>query len=262
MYSIYKHTNKENGKVYVGITSKPVEQRWANGHGYKNNLVFYKDILEYGWNNFTHEIICTCDTYEEALQLEEHYIKENINNCYNVAKATSTVSMHSKPITKSCTVSFTKNTAQKSYHLHISKVNIPIVEKPKNRRSCPVSQYSMDGVLLNVFPSAKIASNKTGINHGSIISCCKGGRSTGQAQKGAGGYIWRYNIDSLNKFPDIHVANKKVYQFDKNHDLICTYDSAIQAALKNNIPYSRMIYICSGRASSHFAFGYYWEYEE
>ena len=39
MYSVYKHTNKENKKVYIGITSRQVEQRWANGHGYKNNLI-------------------------------------------------------------------------------------------------------------------------------------------------------------------------------------------------------------------------------
>ena len=41
-FFVYKHTNKINGKVYVGITSrKDVKIRWGtNGIGYKNNYHF------------------------------------------------------------------------------------------------------------------------------------------------------------------------------------------------------------------------------
>ena len=258
MYSVYKHINKENKKVYIGITSRQVEQRWANGHGYKNNLTFYKDILKYGWDNFTHEIICTCDTYEEAIKLEEQYIKENINNCYNVSKTACTVRMHKEPDTNVCT----DNNAQKSFQWHNHMAQIPLVEKPKRRHSYPVSQYSMDGTLLNVFASAKEASIATNINNADITSCCKGRRGNGKKSHGAGGYIWRYNIDKLDEFPDHPTANKKVYQFDSDYNLIRSYDSAIQAALENSIPYNKMLYLCSGRSASQFALGYYWRYEE
>ena len=37
-YCVYKHTNKENGKVYIGITScLDTNERWKDGFGYKDN---------------------------------------------------------------------------------------------------------------------------------------------------------------------------------------------------------------------------------
>ena len=41
-WSVYEHTNKENGKMHIGITSKAnVEQRWREGRGYSKNPRFY-----------------------------------------------------------------------------------------------------------------------------------------------------------------------------------------------------------------------------
>ena len=45
---IYKHTNKVNGKVYIGQTKQTPTQRWRNGNGYKNNVYFYHSIQKYG----------------------------------------------------------------------------------------------------------------------------------------------------------------------------------------------------------------------
>lgn len=55
---IYKHTNLINGKIYIGqTTANNVNTRWADGKKYKKSILFYKAILKYGWNNFSHEII-------------------------------------------------------------------------------------------------------------------------------------------------------------------------------------------------------------
>lgn len=35
-YTVYLHINKVNKKVYVGITSMRVENRWREGKGYKS----------------------------------------------------------------------------------------------------------------------------------------------------------------------------------------------------------------------------------
>lgn len=50
-YFVYKHTNKLNGKVYIGITGQiTVEERWKNGLGYNRynrngqNSHFYNAI--------------------------------------------------------------------------------------------------------------------------------------------------------------------------------------------------------------------------
>ena len=69
-WSVYKHTNKTNGKVYIGITSGIPETRWANGKKYKGNKHFTSAINEYGWDGFFHEVLCTGLTKEEAIEEE------------------------------------------------------------------------------------------------------------------------------------------------------------------------------------------------
>lgn len=74
-WCVYKHTNKTNGKTYIGITSRTPEQRWKNGAGYICNQCFYNAIQKYGWDNgFTHEIICDKLSESEAKEKEVKYI--------------------------------------------------------------------------------------------------------------------------------------------------------------------------------------------
>ena len=74
-WTVYCHTNKINGKKYVGITSRSVKSRWRkNGKGYSDKRYFGKAIRKYGWDNFTHEIIAENLTESEAKSLEVLYI--------------------------------------------------------------------------------------------------------------------------------------------------------------------------------------------
>jgi group I intron endonuclease len=87
-YCVYIHTNKINGKKYVGQTCKKPESRWANGCGYKTQKYFYRAIEKYGWDGFEHEIIASNLTKAEADQLEKDLIKsfntQNPDNGYNL----------------------------------------------------------------------------------------------------------------------------------------------------------------------------------
>ena len=76
-YCVYCHTNKINGKQYIGITKygNEPEKRWRYGFGYKNT-VFGIAIEKYGWENFEHVILKNNLTYDEASTLEKYYIKE------------------------------------------------------------------------------------------------------------------------------------------------------------------------------------------
>jgi group I intron endonuclease len=75
-YILYVHINKLNNKKYIGITCNIPSKRWANGNGYSKCPKFWNSIQKYGWNNFTHEILFTNMSKEEAEQKEIELIKK------------------------------------------------------------------------------------------------------------------------------------------------------------------------------------------
>ena len=68
------HTNKENGKKYIGITSQSPKRRWQNGAGYGTQPYFYRAILKYGWFGFRHDILFQNLEKEEAEAKERELI--------------------------------------------------------------------------------------------------------------------------------------------------------------------------------------------
>lgn len=85
-YKVYMHTNKINGKQYIGITCQDVYRRFRNGEGYRGSLAFYGAIQKYGWDSFTHEILFTGLTAKEAGAKEIELIKkyDTIIHGYNI----------------------------------------------------------------------------------------------------------------------------------------------------------------------------------
>lgn len=78
-YIIYKHTNKINGKVYIGQTRMKPSERFKNGLGYRTQI-FYRAIQKYGWDNFEHEVLFENLTQDEANELEIQMIAEYQSN--------------------------------------------------------------------------------------------------------------------------------------------------------------------------------------
>lgn len=75
-YKVYVHINKINNKMYVGLTSQTLEKRsGVNGCGYKQAPKFYKEIEEFGWENFEHIILKDNLTRNEGAAVEREYIK-------------------------------------------------------------------------------------------------------------------------------------------------------------------------------------------
>lgn len=74
-YVVYKHINRENGKIYIGITSDNPKRRWgSSGINYRYNKHFYGAIQKYGWDNFEHIILFDNLTKEEACEIEKELI--------------------------------------------------------------------------------------------------------------------------------------------------------------------------------------------
>ncbi len=73
-YCVYCHTNRENGKRYVGITKNSVKRRW--NCGYKSNEHFCAAIKKYGWDGFNHDVLLDGLTKSEAKCAEMKYIAD------------------------------------------------------------------------------------------------------------------------------------------------------------------------------------------
>ena len=83
---VYQHISP-NGKVYVGITSKPrPNDRWESGTGYARCPHFEHAIKKYGWDNIKHEILLTGVSKSEAVYAEKYLIKwyKSHGNSYNI----------------------------------------------------------------------------------------------------------------------------------------------------------------------------------
>lgn len=80
-FEVYCITNKVNGKLYVGITTKGYENRFANHVRYSRRLrggcrALYNAMRKYGQDAFSVELIDTASSFEEMNQLEIKYIAQ------------------------------------------------------------------------------------------------------------------------------------------------------------------------------------------
>lgn len=86
-FSVYKHVSP-NGKIYIGITSQPVNRRWRNGEGYRQNEHFSNAIRKYGWQNIEHEILYTglgkAEAEQKEIGLIALYKSDNPQFGYNI----------------------------------------------------------------------------------------------------------------------------------------------------------------------------------
>lgn len=141
MYLIYKHTNKTNGKVYIGQTSKEnLVERFGRGNKYTHSPMFYKAIKKYGWDGFTHEVIERNLTKAEANKRERYWIGH----------------YHSFYRDKQCN----------GYNMTVGGGDLPC--------------YQIDietGNIIKEYPSLTAAANELKLTLGNLSKCCKGLRN-------------------------------------------------------------------------------------
>ena len=90
---IYKITNIQNQKVYIGQTIRPIEQRFHRHiNDAMNNILdthFARAIRKYGKDNFIIEEIDNAKTQNELNKKEQYWIQyyNSVNNGYNETDA-------------------------------------------------------------------------------------------------------------------------------------------------------------------------------
>ena len=76
---IYKITNIQNNKVYIGQTIRPINDRFRRHiNDAMNNILnthFARAIRKYGKDNFIIEVIDTAESQEELTYKEQYWIK-------------------------------------------------------------------------------------------------------------------------------------------------------------------------------------------
>lgn len=88
---IYKITNAVNGKVYIGLTQNPVQERFRRHvNDAKNHVIdthLTRAINKYGEENFSWEIIDSAATREELVEKEEYWIRyyDSCHKGYNTS---------------------------------------------------------------------------------------------------------------------------------------------------------------------------------
>lgn len=254
MWKVYKRTCP-NGKVYIGITKRTLEERM--GAGYQNNRAFALDIIKYGKDKIVSEVLEEHENYDTAIERELYYIQLYKEVCYNKIGNTkrqyssTTVAAQSIVHSTTSTESHTQSPQRKE---HI----VPLTTKPQDRHTCPISVYDLKGNYITTYPTAKIAAQELKINNGDIISCCKGVKADGKAKYQVKGYVFRYAVDKLENYPDVPVACKKVEQYTLDGEYIRTFNSLKEAWLHTGATIGAIGLVCKGLLKS--SGGYVWKY--
>lgn len=188
-FCVYKHTNTENGKSYIGMCNemKP-EKRWANGKGYKGQKIG-EAIEKYGWDKFEHKILFGGLEYDEAIKLESLCISlfrtAEPEYGYNVSTRGDKPfygQHHTEDAKKRISTKLKQHCFTEEHRKHISEKKSGVL----HHCAKPVYQYSLGGDLLKIWPYMNKAAQELGINKGNISANCIGLRKT------AGGFVWSY----------------------------------------------------------------------
>jgi len=212
-YIIYKVENTKNGYVYIGATTKSVEER-KQDHIQKANKdyqgKFQKALMSYGVENFEWTQIDTINSVDALAQKEKEYILEynskekgyntdagggfkktvyqysiedgKLINTYDcLENAGNAVNASKKQM---CSVCLSVNNKYNGYYWSY-EYKEPFIPK-KDLRTKKVFKYSLEGILLDEYKSVSIAFKKTGVSKTGIAKVCRG------VQDLSGGFVWKY----------------------------------------------------------------------
>jgi group I intron endonuclease len=210
---IYKVTNTKNDKIYIGATTKSLEDR-KKDHLKKSkkgkSYVFQNAIATYGADAFKWEKVDFATTTDELAKKEKEYILEYnskeegynsdsgggiqktvyqydlktgelVDEFSNLTNAGAVVGLNKQDLSKVC---LSINKVSNGFYWTYDFVEnfIPL----KDRRKKKVHQYNLQGEFVNEFNSVSEASKHTGCNKTGIGKVSRGER------KSCGGFSWKY----------------------------------------------------------------------
>ena len=273
-WKVYRHIFP-NGKSYIGITHRTVEERWGkNGEKYNSQIVG-KAIAKYGWENIQHIILKENLSQQQASYYEQQYIKtykSHISqNGYNATwggEGTITINYEAAynawleyPSLDYVANLFhcNKDTIRKVLDSYgVSKIGRgSIIRKQK------VNQYDIKGKYIATYDSYKDAERITGIYESGIRRCCHG------KIKSCKGYLWRDYEGDISDLVDINIKGTNrgspafpIDQYDLNNNYIQSFPSVTAAAqwLNNKSAKTPILLVCRGERKT--AYNYIWKFKK
>lgn len=288
---IYIIKNTKNNKVYVGQTSRTIEDRWkqhknAAIRGEEQGIILYNAMRKYGIENFYITQLEECelkDINDREIYWIQYYncqtpngynvrsggedpgrkevCKIDINTnqiieCYGSAMAAAELNnIDLSLLTKTCRHEEGHDTCggfKWSYLDNLSKVN----NNKGSIKNFKVQQ--LDGKtleLIKVWNNVKEAADTLGIDASGISHCLSGRYKT------TAGFAWKRDDDNFDIYIPSSNKRKAVIQYDlKTGDMIKEWISASAANKELNVSASSIQKVCRGERKS--AGGYYWQYKE
>jgi len=279
---IYKITNRINGKVYVGQTTSSLEKRFYFHMSLtmSNHCLKVKRAVEkYGKENFSIALIDTALSIDDLNEKEIFWIKElnSIDDGYNIRPGGRVCSGYKLSEER-------KNGLRKSAserHDHFEKLGIShkkrmtgvkqAPEQIKKRRSGlleayrkkgkysnetaykKVSQYSLEGRLINIFDSMEAAKDSVGLKSATgITACCK------LERRHSGNFQWRYTDDGIQSLDSVSPYNHRAVMGIDEDDMQWIFSNIKQASEFTSIKASLIRRVCNKQRCStkNFKFEY------
>lgn len=208
---VYKVTNQETGKAYIGVTTRSMEERKAD-HIQKaakgTRGYFQEAIATYGVDAFSWQQIDTANNSNELAEKEKKYILQynSQEQGYNsdagggfkkvvyqfnedgnlIASFTSlkeietTLNYDKRRVSNACTTATFHRGSYWSYSKNST------FKKATDSRKKEVLQLSINEKIIAKYGSVSEASKITGISKTCISRCCREERDS------SGGFIWKY----------------------------------------------------------------------
>ena len=287
-YYIYKATNKINGKSYVGQTCDFHSRVGQHQRCYeKEDCDFHRAIKEFGFDNFSWEIIETCESEDRACELEKYYIEKfnTYRDGYNMTKGGKGAPYHNARAVVLLTLDGQyikrydsamdaeidgfhnadvllnckgKRRQTKGYmfmfedEYESNGAKAYIKPKPNGMRS--IIQCDMEGNFIQKFKSLQEAARITGTNRTTISGVLS------NTYKSANGYIFVYEEDFPIKDLSIYKKRKKgrkIAQVDaKSGEIIRVFDRISEAGESLGVNYKAIHKVIDKEGRT--AYGYKW----
>lgn len=206
MYTVYLRTNTVNAMKYVGQTKnfKRRQKEWnCLKYSYTNQNID-DDRAKYGLDSFTTVVLAEVETEEEALKLEEYYIKE-LNTLYpqgynitvggkknNGAPKGENHPFYGKHHTEEAKHKMSeahKGEKNPNYDKHRTDETKRKIGDANTNGKCSKSVLQLDkdtGEVIREWPSTMEIERQLGYKHSNISQCCKGKFEQRY------GYKWKY----------------------------------------------------------------------